>query len=124
MAVTVTGGTTAEQTRVQDAAKEVLTRLWRVTSGWLRTCIKTHSTRGTVILENCEDSNLLGYNYWRMAFGYKLWAQDEIHICKNNIGADDDLLADVMLHEWAHACCWDHGGDHGVPGDNGILGGG
>jgi hypothetical protein len=121
MAITVVGGTAAEQGRVKDAADEVIVRLWRVTPGWLRTCIKTKATRGTVIIEQCEDSKLLGYNNWTMLFGHKLWAQDEIHICLNNIGANDDLLADVMLHEWAHSCCWDHGDGGGVPGNNGTL---
>ena len=121
MPVTVQGGAAAQQARVRDAADEVVIRLWRITAGWLRACIQTHATRGTVILEDCEDPNLLGYNEWTMLFGYKLWAEDEIHICINNVGNDANLLADVMLHEWAHACCWDHGDDHGVPGDNGSL---
>lgn len=121
MTITVSGGTPGDQARVKDAADEVIIRLWRVTPGWLRTCVKTKATRGKVIIETCEDKNLLGYNNWFKAFGYKLWAEDEIHICINNIGADDDLLADVMLHEWAHACCWGHGEGGGVPGDSGKL---
>jgi hypothetical protein len=119
--ITVVGGTDADQTRVKDAADEVIFRLWQITAGWLRTCIKTKATRGKVIIENCERRNLLGYNKWKMYFGYKWRAEEEIHICINNIGANDDLLANVMLHEWAHACCWDHGDGQGVPGNNGTL---
>lgn len=119
--ITVTGGTAAEQARVQKAANEVILRLWQVTDGHLRECIKNKAIGGKVFIEQCDDPYLMGYNEWREIIGFKLWASDEIHLCMNNIGADDDLLVNVMMHEWAHSCCWIEGDDDGVPGNDGFF---
>ncbi|ETX08466.1 hypothetical protein [Candidatus Entotheonella palauensis] len=121
MPITVVGGSAADQQRVEDAADEVIIRLWQVTAGWLRARIQTRATTGTVILEECEDPLLLGDNVWHhYLWGLYTSKDEEIHICINNIGNNDDLLADVMLHEWAHSCCWSHGDNHGVPGNDGA----
>src|SRR5712691_1242851 len=34
---------------------------------------------------------------------------------------DSGYLGRLVIHEWAHTCGWDHGDDHGVPGDSGRV---
>lgn len=97
-----------------------------VTDKDLRDCIKDRCEKsGTVECEFDCDDGVLGYNRWFTFFGlFKIWASSTIHLCKNNIekyGYEDDMWK-IIIHEFAHSCCWNHGDNHGVPGDDGTIG--
>lgn len=87
-----------------------------ITDRGLQRCVNDKLARsGDIVVEACEDGRLLGWNVWRMFFGFKISASSTIHVCVSNHGEDDVLLAETLVHEFAHACCWDHGDGQGVP---------
>lgn len=113
----ISGGTAAERTRVRDLIRGAARRAGRsVTDRRLRRCIIGKlAGGGDIVVEACEDPDLLGWNAWTVFFGFKLSASSTIHVCVGNHGADDVLLEETLVHEFAHACCWDHGDGKGVP---------
>lgn len=112
-------------TRIKKAALNIIGRCdWQYWGQPFASCIRERAEKGTVICEYREDPHLLGYNVWHGPSwkNYKLSADEEIHLCVNHelVALDDALLEDVMVHEWAHSCCWQHG--MGIyPGNNGTL---
>ena len=114
MAITTVSCGPADKARIEKAAKNIIARCDWQYAGWpYAGCIRERAEAGKVICEYCEDPNRLGYNVWWGAVwkSYKVHAEEEIHLCVNNeeMALDDELLEDVMVHEWAHSCCWDHG---------------
>jgi hypothetical protein len=114
-----------DRDRILKAARHIVERCdWEYREATFSACIRERAENATVICEYCEDPHLLGYNRW---YGpswknYKLHASEEIHLCVNQekMALDDGLLEDVMVHEWAHSCCWQHG--MGIyPGNDGTL---
>ena len=98
-----------------------LANVGRITSRSLRKCVRNKLNNATIECHNCERPNLLGWNSWTTIFGVKLWASGTIHLCVNNNGNNANRMRDVILHEFAHSCCWDHGEGQGVPGNNGTI---
>lgn len=119
MPVTVVNG--GDRTsEIEDAARAVQRRLKEITSRGLRKCIRGRARSGRIECHICEDTDLYGINYWVVVNGSKQSAQIVIHLCLNNIPqGDPSLLEDILMHEWAHSCCWDHGDGDGVPGNSG-----
>jgi hypothetical protein len=91
-----------------------------ITDQALRGCIQERCDGATIECEDCKTRNLLGYNNQISFFGlFTIWKSSTVHICVNNVRHANK--GDIVIHEWAHSCCWDHGDGQGVPGDNGTL---
>jgi hypothetical protein len=57
-----------------------------------------------------------GFNEWRSIGPFVVWKSDDIHISLKNLANVNPIhLENTLMHEWAHACCWHHGDDKGVP---------
>ena len=105
---------------VTTAVNAALANVERITRS-LRKCVRNKLNNATIECHNCEQPNLLGWNDRFTIFGVKLWASDTFHLCINNIGNNANRMRDVILHEFAHSCCWDHGNGHGVSGNSGTI---
>jgi hypothetical protein len=88
-----------------------------ITDHNLRGCLHDRCLSATVNCEDCKDRNLLGYNNWYWFFGWH--KSTTIALCVNNIRRAS--VADIVIHEWAHSCCWEHGDGKGVPGNSGSI---
>ncbi len=131
MGITISGGTNAEQQRVESAILAAINKAHTdITNPFLKKCVENHLLLdGEVIIEHgqpCEEQpTLLGWNTWSMSsflfWSWKDTAEDKVHICIDHIASDAQLVS-VLIHEFAHSCCWGHGDNSNVPGDNGTIG--
>ena len=88
-----------------------------ITDQSLRGCLHTRCESATIQCEDCKQSTLLGYNNAFWFFGWH--KSTTVNLCVNNLRRAN--IGDVVMHEWAHSCCWSHGDGHGVPGNDGSL---
>lgn len=117
--VNIQGGSAVDQQRIRDTYIIAGSRLSSITDLKLREKIRRRMFLASVFIHTECPPYLYGWNNWITLFGFKFAAEEEIHICIKNI-PDNNLLADVLLHEWAHSCCWQHGDGGGVPIDSGF----
>ena len=110
------GGNTA---RVQAAARAACANLAVITDATLRACIQLRCNNGTIECEDDCDDGVLGYVYQIRIFGFTFFKFKTVHLCINNIVRAS--IADIILHEFAHTCCWEHFDGQGVPGNNGTI---
>jgi hypothetical protein len=130
MGISISGGTAGEQDQVENAVLEAINKAHDgITNPFLKKCVENHLLLdGSVIIEHgsrCEDDpTLLAWNQWTLGwFGYKRSAEKVVHLCIDHIRSNAQLVS-VLVHEFAHSCCWDHGDGQGVPGDDGTIGAG
>ena len=87
-----------------------------ITDPKLRKCIEKRCKKAKIVCQdNCEPGDL-GENM-NFAGLYSSTAR----ICVNNLKSPA-VVGDIVLHEWAHSCRWDHLDGMGVPGNNGGIG--
>ena len=91
-----------------------------ITDADLRRSIQNRCRNLTVECENNCSGTKLGYTYRFTFFWlFTIYKFKTVHLCLNHIRRAS--IADIILHEVAHTCCWDHGDGKGVPGNNGRL---
>ena len=104
-----------------------------ITDDKLRNCIKTRCENGKIKCCKkgwrlfcigsccpCKEQDVLGYN--RQYF-FGLFKSRTAVLCIDNIRmwGKQNKIGEMVIHEWAHSCCWHHGENKGVPGDSGYL---
>lgn len=105
---------------IRTAAQAACANLGTITDNDLRNCIQEQCNDGTIECENNCRTGKLGYAYRFTFFWlFTIYKFKTIHLCLNNIRRAS--ISDIILHEWAHTCCWDHGDGNGVPGNNGTI---
>lgn len=87
-----------------------------ITDAKLKACMEKRCREAKINCETCKDNRDLGSNTWY------LWTipSKTISVCTNNPHLLNKL-ENVLLHEWAHSCGWDHYQGGGVPGQNGFI---
>ena len=116
MAIEVSGGSRSHRQLVEQALITARTVARLVAEEGLRTCIlDLLNDLGSVVIEESARPGLLGWNVWTMNDGEKQSAEVTIHLCVANHEGEMTLLAETLVHEFAHACCWKHGDGAGVP---------
>ena len=117
---TLEGGSAADQTAVQTAIRTMRNRLQPlITDPNLQQCIRNQAQSNNTIFiddDGCYTYRL-GYAE-RWSVGPFTGKSKDIHVCVNNHnsrGLPPGELENTLMHEWAHTCCWEHGGGKGVP---------
>jgi len=106
----------------------------QITDPKLRKCLKKSCDRGRI---RCKQSCGLGKGTGRPMLGFNLSPDlgrikiknRTVNLCLNNIPFDagPGALGDIVLHEWAHGCNWEHVDGttildgKGVPGPDGTI---
>jgi hypothetical protein len=113
---TLSGRCMGLERRIVDGYNIAVSRLVEITAAELRGCMRNRHHDGDLVCEDdcdvVDGANELGYE----------GTGATIHLCANMLAdARPFKVADVVLHEWAHTCGWEHGEGKGVPGNNGCL---
>ena len=94
-----------------------------ITDANLARCIKNRCRNGMIRCDPCCPAGTAGYNIWVPRISQNngrhiYWRSQTANICINN-HRGDGRIAQVIIHEWAHSCGWQHGEGMGVPLDPG-----
>jgi hypothetical protein len=106
--------------QAQPADGQVYDAIARISNMARRTCMRKQL--GSASVECCKAKKRCDANP-KLGGSSPLGSLDqptsEISWCQRDIKTDCQI--DVMLHELAHSCGWDHGFGENVPGDSGTV---
>jgi hypothetical protein len=117
---TIINVSSAEQAQIRNAITRMIARLGEITDTELRDCIREKATGDGAVINHSElrpgNERALGFTDWRVIGPFVVWKSDDINVSLNNHARlPPRELESTLMHEWAHACCWDHGDGKGVP---------
>jgi RHS repeat-associated protein len=111
---------------VRKAVQEACNSLGKlqITDNKLRNCLLKRCMSNGVLNcnpncgKNIRGEEIAGYkSAWDRFWGIK---PNEVTVCPNAAGFEK-CAGDVVIHEWAHSCGWNHGEGQGIPGDSGYI---
>ena len=106
-------GWDADVQREADAACAAIATT--ITDPKLRKCIQKRCKKAKIVCdEGCEPGDIGENTYFAGIYS------STARICVNNIKSPA-IVGDLVIHEWAHSCRWDHFDGMGVPGNNGYM---
>jgi len=90
-----------------------------ITDESLLKCLQERCRNSVIVChDKCksQSSEILGFNHY-----FLFWRSKKAHLCMGNIEKHGckHLYGEIVIHEWAHSCGWNHNEGKGVPGDSG-----
>ena len=114
---TIEGDCRGKKNQIKAVATQVCETIDQtITCPKLAACMKNRCKKGKIKCKCCDDPDELGSNKWFI----NIFPLSTIELCANNNGLIT-RLNNVLLHELAHSCKWDHNGGCGVPGQGGKI---